>query len=86
MLDEPTASLDPDKAAQVLGLLKNFSDKGREIIIAIHDINIANFYSDFYIAVKNGELIFSGNELNKEILKNLYGVDFVQDSMWRVKN
>ena len=83
LLDEPTASLDPDKAAQVLGLLKNFSDEGREIIIAIHDINTANFYSDFYIAIKNGELIFSGEKINQEILKNLYGVNFVLDSMWR---
>ena len=84
LLDEPTASLDPDKTAQVFGLLKKLSEKGKNIIAAVHDINIASFYSDFYIAVKNGGLIFNGKELNQKILKDLYGVDFIKTLMWRV--
>ena len=85
LLDEPTASLDPDKAAQVFDLLKKFSNEGRGIIAAVHDINIASAYSDFYIAIRDGKLIFSGEELTQKILKDLYGVDFVLDLMWRVK-
>ncbi|MBR2209427.1 MAG: ABC transporter ATP-binding protein [Synergistaceae bacterium] len=86
LLDEPTASLDPDKAAGIFALLKELAGKERNIIAAVHDINIATEYSDFYIAIKNGELIFNGKELNQEILRDLYGVDFVLDLMWRVKN
>ena len=86
LLDEPTASLDPDKAANVFSLLKKLSCNGKTIIAAVHDINIASLYSDFYIAIKNGGLVFSGKELNQNILRNLYGVDFVLDLMWRVKN
>ena len=86
LLDEPTASLDPDKAASVFALLKKLSCNGKNIIAAVHDINIAGAFSDFYVAIKNGELIFSGKELNQKILKDLYGVDFILDLMWRVKN
>ncbi len=92
LLDEPTASLDPDKSAMIFSLLKKLSSEGRSIITAVHDINTANAYSDFYIAVKNGELIFSGSELNQKILKNLYGIDFIsyfnneeKNFMWSVK-
>ena len=85
LLDEPTASLDPDKAAQVFTLLKKLSNEGRGIITAIHDINIASAHSDFYVAIKNGELIYSGEGLNQKNLRNLYGVDFVLDLMWKVK-
>jgi len=83
LLDEPTASLDPDKTAQIFALLKKLSSEGRNIIAAVHDINIASSYSDFYIAIKNGGLIFNGKELNQKILKDLYGVDFIKTLMWR---
>lgn len=93
LLDEPTASLDPDKAALVFSLLKKLSDQGKSIIAAIHDINIASAYSDFYIAIKNGELIFSGEKLNQEILSKVYDANFIpyfnnerKDFMWRAIN
>lgn len=90
LLDEPTASLDPDKAVQVFELLKKFSCEGKNIIAAVHDINIASAYSDFYVAIKRGELIFGGTELNQEILNEVYGANFISysnversDLMWR---
>lgn len=91
LLDEPTASLDPDKAAMIFSLLKKLSQNGKSIIAAVHDINIASAYSDFYMAIKNGELIFNSKELNQKILSDLYGADFIayknnerNDVMWRV--
>lgn len=90
LLDEPTAPLDPDKSAMVFSILKKISQNGRNVIVAVHDINTAGIYSDFFVAIKNGGLIFNGSELNREILKNLYGSDFIayhnnekNDLMWR---
>jgi len=91
LLDEPTASLDPDKSAMIFALLKKLSLEGKNIIAAVHDINIASEYTDFYIAIKDGELIFSGKNLNQKILSNLYGAKFIaysnkerNDLMWKI--
>lgn len=91
LLDEPTASLDPDKAAMIFSILRKLADDGRSIITAVHDINTAAAYSDFYVAIKNGGLIYNGKELNQKILSELYDADFISyknnernDLMWRV--
>ena len=91
LLDEPTAALDPDKAAMIFSILRKLADDGKSIIVAVHDINTAGFYSDFFIALKNGKLIFDGLELNQKKLKELYDSDFMayhnderNDLMWRV--
>ncbi|MBR1486192.1 MAG: ABC transporter ATP-binding protein [Synergistaceae bacterium] len=90
LLDEPTASLDPDKTASVFALLKNLVKAGKCVITAVHDINTASAYSDFYIAIKNGLLVFNGTNLNEKILSEIYDVNFVtyfnserNNFMWR---
>ena len=90
LLDEPTSALDPDKSAKVFALLRTLSDDGRSIIAAVHDINLSLSYSDYYIAVKGGELISHGQKISAEVLHDLYGTKFIpyhnderNDSMWR---
>ena len=90
LLDEPTSSLDPDKSAKVFEILRNFADNGKCVITAVHEINVSMFFSDYYIALKNGSLISHGRKLNASVLSELYGTEFLQyhndernDSMWR---
>ena len=90
LLDEPTSSLDPDRSAKVFEILRKIADSGRNIITAVHDINVSIFFSDYYIALKNGSLISHGRKLNASVLNALYGTEFLQyhnsernDSMWR---
>lgn len=90
LLDEPTSSLDPDKSAKVFALLRKLADDGKNIIAAVHDINTCMPYSDYYIALRNGSVIFCGCELNSEVLENLYGTNFISyhndknsNIMWR---
>lgn len=90
LLDEPTSALDPDKSAKVFALLRTLSDDGRSIIAAVHDINLSLSYSDYYIALKGGELISHGQKISAEVLHDLYGTKFIpyhnderNDSMWR---
>lgn len=90
LLDEPTSSLDPDRAARVFALMRNLADDGRTIIAAVHDINISLSYSDNYIALRNGRIISHGAEINAGVLEELYGTKFASyrndernDSMWR---
>ncbi len=90
LLDEPTSSLDPDKAAKVFALLRRLADNGKSIIASVHDINISLSYSDCYIALREGVLISHGHKISRDVLKSLYGADFIpyssnerNDSMWR---
>lgn len=90
LLDEPTSSLDPDKSAKVFALLRNMADDGKTIIAAVHDINASLSYSDYYIALRNGVLISHGHKITHEVLKDLYGAEFISyynhernDVLWR---
>lgn len=90
LLDEPTSSLDPDRSARVFELLKSLAVSGKTIIAAVHDINISLSYSDYYIALREGKLISHGRKINAEILRDLYGTEFIKyrnnernDEMWR---
>ena len=78
LLDEPANSLDPDKSARVYALLRELSQNGKSIIASVHDVNVPREYSDYYIALKEGRLIAHGDidELNEDILHELYGVKF----------
>ncbi len=40
LADEPTGSLDPNNAAQVMGILKSFSEMGKTVIMVTHAPNL----------------------------------------------
>ncbi|MBQ9419085.1 MAG: ABC transporter ATP-binding protein [Synergistaceae bacterium] len=91
LLDEPTASLDPDKAAMVFNTLRRLSNSGKKIISAVHDINIASANSDFFLALRDGAIVFADERLCEKNLNELYGAEFISyrnsernDVMWRV--
>lgn len=90
LLDEPTSALDPDKSAKVFELLRTLSDGGRSIITAVHDINLSLPYSDYYMALREGELISHGLKISGGVLRELYGTEFIpyhnkerNGTMWR---
>ncbi len=90
LLDEPTSSLDPDRAARVFSLLRSLADGGKTVIAAVHDINASLPYSDCYIALHKGMLISHGLKVNADVLMELYGTKFASyhndernDEMWR---
>lgn len=46
LLDEPTNHLDPQHQLEALDLFRNLAERGRCIVIALHDINYAARYAD----------------------------------------
>lgn len=80
LFDEPTNNLDIAHSISMMKNIKKLCDElGKTIIMVLHELNLASFYSDYICAFKNGELINYGtsNEvITKENLKNIYGVDF----------
>ncbi len=80
LLDEPLNNLDIKHILEVMHLLKKLvEEKGKSIIIVVHDINIASTFGDFIIAMKRGRLVATGEPeeiINKEVLYKIYDIDF----------
>lgn len=80
LLDEPTNNLDIYHATQMMKLVRRLCDElGKTVILVLHEINLAAFYSDYICAFKNGRIAAWGtvNEvMTPEQLKLIYGVGF----------
>jgi ABC-2 type transport system ATP-binding protein len=75
LLDEPTASLDPDIADYVRGIIEKFVTKnGSTILLASHNMNEVERLCDEVMMMKNGEIIDQGKSedlISKHGRKNL---------------
>lgn len=61
LLDEPLNNLDMKHSVAMMKQLRRAADElKKSIILVIHDINFASTYSDHIIAMKNGNVVFSG--------------------------
>ncbi len=79
LLDEPTNHLDIKNQLELMNFCDTFKRQDNNIILAVlHDINLALKYSDYIIAIKNGEVIFyDKTEKFKEpkVFKETFDVD-----------
>ena len=65
LLDEPTASLDPDVGDYVRGVIENFSSKNNAtILLASHNMNEVERLCDEVMMMKNGEIIDQGKSVD----------------------
>ena len=75
LLDEPTASLDPDVADYVRGIIESFSsNKQKTILITSHNMNEVERLCDEVMMMKGGEIIDKGKSadlISKHGRKNL---------------
>jgi ABC-2 type transport system ATP-binding protein len=75
LLDEPTASLDPDVGDYVRGIIEKFASKNNStILLASHNMNEVERLCDEVLMMKNGEIIDQGksnNLISKHGRKNL---------------
>lgn len=80
LLDEPTNNLDIYHASNMMKIVRRLCDElGKTVILVLHDINYASFYSDYICAFENGKIAKFGTVdevMTKELLSGLYHVDF----------
>ena len=76
LIDEPTASLDPKTSRQIMRLIVEICrERGLPAIINIHDVVLAQQFSDRIIGLKAGELVFdcAPSRLSEDVLTTIYG-------------
>lgn len=80
LLDEPTNNLDIYHATNMMKIARRLCDElGKTVIMVLHDINYAAFYSDYICVFKDGRIAKFGTVdevVTKEILSDIYKVDF----------
>ena len=80
LLDEPTNNLDIYHATQMMRMVRRLCDElGKTVVLVLHEINYASFYSDYVCAMKDGKIARFGkvNEvITKDVLSSIYNVDF----------
>lgn len=80
LLDEPTNNLDIYHATNMMRIVRRLCDElGKTVILVLHDINYAAFYSDYICAFADGRIAKFGTVrevMNKKTLSEIYKVDF----------
>ncbi len=80
LLDEPTNNLDIYHATNMMKIVRRLCDElGKTVILVLHEINYAAFYSDYICAFKDGRIAHFGpvkEVMTKEVLGDIYNVDF----------
>lgn len=80
LLDEPTNNLDIYHASNMMKIVRRLCDElGKTVILVLHEINYAAFYSDYICAFVDGKIKKFGTVeevMTKENLAQIYKVDF----------
>jgi phosphonate transport system ATP-binding protein len=75
LCDEPVASLDPKSSRVIMGYLRAIADTmGITCLVNLHQVDYALEYSDRILALRNGELVYSGSpqRMTPEVIEDIY--------------
>ncbi len=79
LLDEPTTFLDLAFQIEVLDLLHTLNvERGKTIVMVLHDLNHACRYADFLIAVRDGQIAAQGvpdQVVTEDMVRDVFGID-----------
>lgn len=79
ILDEPTTYLDVRHQIELLELAKDLNrDMGVTVLMVLHELNQASFYSDYLYLMNQGKILSHGTPsevLTSPHLRQVYGID-----------
>jgi len=78
LLDEPTSDLDIHHGLTIMELLVSLKEKGKTILVSMHDINLARRYCDTVTIMREGGLFFTGKPeeaFSRENIRQVFHVD-----------
>ncbi len=76
LADEPTSSLDPKTAVEIMNLMQDLSAKNDiPILLNIHDVNLAKRFASRIVGMSDGKVYFDGppSDLSDDHLNVIYG-------------
>ncbi|MBX3061800.1 MAG: ABC transporter ATP-binding protein [Anaerolineae bacterium] len=81
LLDEPTTFLDLAYQIDVLDLLHDLNrERGKTIVMVLHDLNHACRYADFLVAVCEGRIAAQGDPasvVQEPLIREVFGIDCI---------
>ena len=89
LIDEPTASLDPKTSRQIMRLINELcEERGLAAIINIHDVLLAQMFSQRVVGLKLGEIVYDGrpDRLTPEVLTDIYGEEDWEATIEKVED
>lgn len=78
LLDEPVSSLDIAQQIGMMRLFKQLAREGKTLVCVLHDLSLAQVYSDEVILLQKGNLVSQGSPevvLTPKHLFQVYGVE-----------
>jgi phosphonate transport system ATP-binding protein len=78
LCDEPIASLDPNASKVIMDHLRAITtDLGITCLVNLHQVEVAQDYSDRIIGLNKGEVIFDGKpiRLDRTMIEHVYGME-----------
>ena len=79
ILDEPITYLDLKHQLEIMKTLKDLSLSGLNIIMVVHDINLAVRYCDDFVFIKSGRLIPATlYDINETLIEEIFDVKMTQ--------
>jgi polar amino acid transport system ATP-binding protein len=60
LFDEPTSALDPEMTAEVLDVIKELREEGRDFILVTHEMGFARQVADQIVLLADGRIVESG--------------------------
>jgi iron complex transport system ATP-binding protein len=85
LLDEPLNSLDLKHAVATMKLLRRYANElEKAVVLVLHDINFASYYSDYIVAMRDGGVLFEGHPdlvMQTDRLQELYDMNINSHSI-----
>ncbi|GGU20854.1 ABC transporter ATP-binding protein [Streptomyces violascens] len=81
LLDEPTTYLDISHQVEVMDLVRQLNhERGRTVVMVLHDLNQAARYADHLVAMKAGRIVAEGRPedvVTADLVREVFGLDSV---------
>lgn len=77
LIDEPVANLDLAHQHEVMTLLRALADRGRAVLVSIHDLSLASIFCDRLLLLGNGAIVAADTPaavLRPELLATYFGI------------
>ncbi|MEU6000107.1 ABC transporter ATP-binding protein [Streptomyces sp. NPDC047197] len=86
LLDEPTTYLDISHQVEVLDLVRQLAartadgERGRTVVVVLHDLNQAARYADHLVAMESGRIVAEGapaDVVTEDLVREVFGLECV---------